>query len=419
MIERTELLPGIFLRAVESHRFKTGCFSLSLLSSLGETASANALFSSLPLRGTSSHPDLRAISNALDDLYGASVGTLVRKRGEVQSTGWYLDFLEDRYAPVPVFRPTLKLLEELVFSPLREGAGYSVSRFEGERCNLRNAIAADLNDKRVYATRQMLQTMCKEETYRFSRNGTQEQVDALTPEGLFQYGQELLATAPIELFYMGAQPQETVIEAVRELLAPLRRGQAAPLPKTQLRPAPEQVREVTEELPVSQSKLSMGFRTEPWFGLEDLAARIVFNVIYGGTNGKLFRVVREERSLCYYVSASYDRYKSIMAVSSGVSLEHVDTAREEILRQLELCQRGQITPEELDMAKGLLCSSVRSDMDNPLRIDEFSLGQVVAGMDYDQRQLLETLSRVTLEDVIRAARGVQPDTYYCLKGVGE
>ena len=97
--KRIELLPGVFLTCVRSEKFKTGCLSVSLLRPLRrEEASANALLSTVLLRGCRDYPNIRSISAFLDRLYGASIGTLVRKKGEVQTTGFYADFLEDRLA---------------------------------------------------------------------------------------------------------------------------------------------------------------------------------------------------------------------------------------------------------------------------------------------------------------------------------
>ena len=89
MNHRTEILPGVYLTAVQSDKFKTGCFSLNLLRPMKkEEAAANALIPSVLLRGSETCPDIASISAKLDELYGASVGTLVRKKGEVQLVGF-------------------------------------------------------------------------------------------------------------------------------------------------------------------------------------------------------------------------------------------------------------------------------------------------------------------------------------------
>ena len=74
MNHRTEILPGVYLTAVQSDKFKTGCFSLNLLRPMKkEEAAANALIPSVLLRGSETCPDIASISAKLDELYGASI----------------------------------------------------------------------------------------------------------------------------------------------------------------------------------------------------------------------------------------------------------------------------------------------------------------------------------------------------------
>ena len=160
MTKRTELFPGVWLNTVRTDRFKTGCFSINLLRPLTmEDASPNALLPSVLLRGCGSYPDMQAISTRLDELYGASVGTLVRKKGEVQTVGLYADFLEDNYAGgEPLFREVLDFVRQLIFDPCMEQVGFVSDYVDGERLNLSNAIASRINEKRAYAVSRLLKT---------------------------------------------------------------------------------------------------------------------------------------------------------------------------------------------------------------------------------------------------------------------
>ena len=90
MMETMALLPGIRLHCYRDNRFKQGCLSIQFLRKMsGGEAALNALLPSVLLRGTTRHPDLRAITLALDDLYGAAVSPLVRRVGDCQTTGLY------------------------------------------------------------------------------------------------------------------------------------------------------------------------------------------------------------------------------------------------------------------------------------------------------------------------------------------
>ena len=97
MIETKNLLPGVTLRHCRDTRFKQGCLSVQFLRQMGaEEAAFNALLPAVLLRGTNAHPNLRSITHRLDELYGATIGTLVRRVGDYQTTGVYCGFMDDR-----------------------------------------------------------------------------------------------------------------------------------------------------------------------------------------------------------------------------------------------------------------------------------------------------------------------------------
>ena len=97
-VTRNQLLPGVFLTAVHTKKFKSSVLSMTLLAPLSaENAAANALIPYLLRRGSEAHPDMQSISAALDQLYGGSIEPMVRKKGEVQCLGFVGSFLDDAY----------------------------------------------------------------------------------------------------------------------------------------------------------------------------------------------------------------------------------------------------------------------------------------------------------------------------------
>ena len=90
MIQTTTISPGVTLRYVRDTRFKQGGFSFQLVRPMvREEAAKNALLPAVLLRGTRKSPDLRAVTQRLDELYGAAVSPLVRRVGDYQTTGLY------------------------------------------------------------------------------------------------------------------------------------------------------------------------------------------------------------------------------------------------------------------------------------------------------------------------------------------
>lgn len=417
MNDRFEILPNVFLTVVQTEKFKTGCCSLNLLRPMSrKEASANALIPSVLLRATEKYPSITDISARLDEMYGASVGTLVRKKGEVQTLGFFADFVEDRLAGAPVFDQVVAFLSEVLLKPLLQNGCFVKEIVESEKQNLSNAIESRINDKRSYVCSQMLGMMCENEAYGIARLGELEDVQKLDEQNLFAHYQNVLAHSQIEIFYMGAQSAETAQTSFRNALAQIPRAQTVTVSTEVIRKAGA-VRQKEEVLDITQGKLAMGFRTGCTVGDKAYPALVMLNAIYGaGMTSKLFLKVREELSLCYYASSSLDKFKGTMVVSSGIEFSKFETAKNEILHQLDECRSGNISDYEFDSAKRYILSSIAAGMDNPSSLDNDYLGQIISGVELSLRELSEKIAAVTKEQVVQAAKQITLDTVYFLKG---
>ena len=419
MNHRTEILPGVYLTAVQSDKFKTGCFSLNLLRPMKkEEAAANALIPSVLLRGSETCPDIASISAKLDELYGASVGTLVRKKGEVQLVGFYCDYVQDEYVDEPVFAPVMAFLAELLLHPRLENGAFPEAVVDSEKLNLENAMLSRINDKRTYAASQLIRTMCAGQPYGIPRIGEPEDLKNITAKSLYAHYRDLLATSRVELFYMGSLSPAAVTKVLQAALAELPRAEVFIPVGTTPAPQARPVQEKTERLDVTQGKLSLGFFTDitakdPRYPALVLAA----TVFGGGATSKLFTNVREKMSLCYYASASFEKFKGVLSVSSGVEFSKLETAKTEILRQMEACKAGDITDDELESARGYLVSDLKIAMDSPGRLDDYYIGQILLEQDGTMEDLASAIARVTKQEAAEAIQALRLDTIYALEGV--
>ena len=420
MAVRLRVRDRVYLTATQSDKFKTGCFSVHFLRPLRrQEAAQNALIPGVLLGGTTSCPDVRSISIRLDTMYGASVGALARKKGEVQAVGLYADYVEDALVGEPVFVPVTRFVAELLFCPLTEQGGFRREIYENERVNLINTMRSTLNSKQTYANLQLLKAMFADEPYGIPAHGEEADLEGLDAVRLFAQYQRLLAEAPVEIVYLGRAAPEEAAAVFREMLSALPSGAGSMVPQT----APGKagpLRQLEQRMPLAQSKLAIGCRCPAARAPQELAEMLCFCALFGGSyNSRLFLNVREAKSLCYYINSVYDKYKGLLRINSGIAADHHAQVREEIYRQLSDCAEGRFTEQELATAKRLLSAQLRSDQDNPSRLDEFYLGQAVLGRQEPLERLIEAVDLVDAAAVRRAAAGVCPDTEFFLKGVGE
>jgi predicted Zn-dependent peptidase len=418
MIHTLQIAPGAVLRCCRDTRFKQGCLSFQFVRPMDERENhLNALLPSVMLRATVPHPDLRAITRHLDDLYGASIGPLVRRLGDRQTTGFYMSFLDDRFAMAGdrVAAGMIAFLEEvLTQSPLEEG-GFLQPIMDSEKRNLISTIESELNDKGSYAMGRLLKNMCRGDAFGLPRLGEKEDVAKITPQGLYDHYLRIRRESPIEIFYVGSMVAEEIAALLQPMLESWERAPITLPPQTGLTAGESS--HVTEAMEVSQGKLCLGFTTPITNRRADYAAMVVMNNIFGaGMTSKLFVNVREKLSLCYSIGASYYGSKGIMTVGAGIDFDKEEKTRQEILNQLEACRRGEITPEELNAVKEAIRSGIRAAHDSPGSIEGYYSTSAIYETAMNPEQYLRAVEAVTVEDVAKAAQQVTCHSSFFLKG---
>jgi predicted Zn-dependent peptidase len=146
----------------------------------------------------------------------------------------------------------------------------------------------------------------------------------------------------------------------------------------------------------------------------------LMNTILGaGMTSKLFMTVREQMSLCYSIGSGYYGTKGLLTVSAGIDFDKEELVSQEVLHQLELCCQGQITEGELDAAKEAVLSSLRATHDSPGAIEGYYTTGYLSGMGMTPAEYMAAVERVSLADVIAAAKTVKLHSTYFLKGVSQ
>lgn len=416
---RREIMQDVFLTYLPARKFKTSRLTVNLIAGLDRaSASANALLPAVLSRGTARYPDMEQLSAAMDTLYGATVDSIVRKKGERQCIGFAASFIDDAFTPhgEKLLEPVAALTGEMLLDPVTAEGHFLPDYVAGEKANLIDAIRSLRNDKRDWADIRLMQEMCAGEPYSILRLGDEETAERIDARSLYLHSRTLLASSRVEVLYCGSAERQRVEDAVLAALRHLPRGQVVPLPAIRRFDPRPQPRVLSEEMDVNQGKLGLGYRC----ATEDTPAMILANLIFGGTsNSKLFMNVRERLSLCYYASSSYARSKGIMTVSSGVEQKDYDRAVEEITRQLTAVQNGDWEDWEQQGALQAMLSSLTSLPDSQSALENYYLGQIATDCDETPEQLARALREVTKERIMAAAQSARLDTVYFLHGKEE
>ncbi len=409
---------GVRLTCITTEQWKTSLISASFLLPLGGMGrSAAALLPEILRSSCACYPGRQQVAVRLDELYGARLEPFVVKRGEIQIIGVMADAVEERYAldaGNSLAQQTTQLVTDLLFHP---ALPLDVSIVKTEVSRLKSRIAALSDNKRNWVIRRMFQHMCSTEDYRLVELGDETELDGITPEKLEAEYDRILRCAPLELFYCGSLCADRVEALFREACRCLPARDEILVPTSSRLDSAAMFRSVTEEEVVRQGKLAIGFRLGVTAEDPLYPAMVLVNACYGGSTGsRLFRTVREEKSLCYYASSQMDKLKGVMAVSSGIENANKQQAEQEIMHQLKLIQCGDLRKEEVEAARRFVLASLRSQQDSPYALENFYRTQAAGRITTTLDQLMSAIAEVSYDQVREAAQRITPELAYFLKG---
>ena len=423
-MQRTALFPGVHLNVIPSEKFKTNYLSVCFVVPL-EKANAHltALVPKVLARGCRHYPDMAGISERLEYLYASEIAPVYVKRAESLIVGFAADFLKDAFVPEKgedLLGKVSELLLDLLFDPLVSDGSFREDYTEGEKNDLINAIGARINNKAAYAKERCTEIMFGARPYGLSELGTVQDVRGATARQVYERYEQLVRTAPVEIFFNGEGDTERLAQLLHSRV-PASSQRLTVFPKREcLTGEPDEVTEVTDEMPVAQGKLVMGLRMGGInVNSDDAAAFSVFNEIFGGSpSSKLFMNVREAMSLCYYCRSAPDMFMSAMFVSSGIETANRDSAYDAILAQLEAMKNGEFSEEDIADAKRSLCNAYRELDDSASSLCLWYLSRVIFGNNGTPQDMTAKIEAVTADEIVEAAKHVSLDSVYFIKGTG-
>ncbi|MDR0885096.1 MAG: insulinase family protein, partial [Clostridiales Family XIII bacterium] len=157
---------------------------------------------------------------------------------------------------------------------------------------------------------------------------------------------------------------------------------------------------------IQQTHLCLGAKGVK-IGSDDYYDMTIYAGILGGSmSSRLFQKVREEKGLCYAVTAIPDCYVEDGAfyIYSAVADDNIEIAIEAIIGEIERMLEG-ITDEELTKAKNLMKASYTFSYESlNSRMNALGKNYLLLGKYFSEEEVLDGISKVTKESVLNIAK---------------
>jgi len=409
---KVALHEGVNLHMVHSDKFKTVLFGLYIKRPLNEEEVAlNALLSRVIDKSTSKLATSREMNQALEMLYGSLIVSDVHKYGEKQMIQIKLQVPGEQYiGDGTLYKGVLGILNDMINHPRCMGDGFDPEIVRREKEALVTEINMRRDHKDSWAVSCCIETMCRNEAYRIHELGTAEAVASITPTELYNHLRSIWQSSEIDLCVIGDFEEEKMKTDIIETIK-FERATITNLTRENIFYEPQEVSHFSEAHDMTQGKLCMGYRVNVPYESPLYSAVLVASVILGGGgSSRFFKVIREKEGLCYTIYSRLEKYKSIMLVYAGVDFENFDRTKALVERIVEDVKEGNISDEELEIAKSTVISNIQSISDYPNSYINFYYNMLVSDGEVDEQKNVDRIKRVTKEDVVHALSAMKLDT---------
>lgn len=411
-------MKGYTLHLIPTKKFKTMTISLRLQSPLTrETTTMRTLLTFVLIAATRKLPSTKTLAMYLDDNYGARLSSNIGTKGKSQIINVNTSFINEVYLPQKdsLLMNQIQLISDLFYDPLIENDAFNEKIVKQKKKELKERLQVNKDDKFSYSLDKLFEYMGHDDVLGISSTGYEDDIEAITAKDLYQYLLKCIREDEKHLYIVGDVDESIVNIFQKYLQFPENQND---YPSSYIFHSDRKdIVEMIEKQDITQSKLNIGYQIQCDFMSPQHYAMTVFNAIFGGfSQSRLFKVVREENSLCYYVSSSYDAFNGIMIVNAGIDFKDYDKALQLIDEQLKDIQSGHLEDSEIEITKGLLENALKRTNDDAGSMIALSYNRDITHKKETNDEYIQKILNVSKEEIIQVSQQIQLDTIFFLTG---
>ncbi len=352
------------------------------------------------------YPSKKLMNKKSDELYGLSTQFRVSSFGYLQQFEARFKTLNPSYMDDNITVEVFNYIQSVICKPL-----LNESSLNEAKTNLKAALLRLQDNPNIASVRLAVKEMVIDEPLKVYSLGSLEMIDKVSLNDVIAFHKKLIDLKPIIITSSDTKLDLSYLQSVLGQKEMDRRQNVYQFKERDFVSA-------SEERSLAQSTISQFYSTQVDLSSDDYYSMRLLAMILGQLPGSLlFQEIREKRSLCYAISASFMASDGLLLIQTGIDASKLEELRPLIAYQIQRLVTGQFPLNLLKVAKKLYLQNMEQlDED---RLSYFNvLNQFdILNRDFDLDFIKMKVKAITKEDIQKAASRLSLIAEGLIKGV--
>ncbi len=403
------------IHTINTDRFKNIHMEIVLRNNINkDTLLSEVFLIHMLMESSKKYKTKRDIVLEQEELYDAACYISYKKVGSSLMSKLIIDFLNPKYTKDDYLEEAIQLPFELLLNPNIENNEFNKEVFNTIYKRLENAINTQKENPSSYASIKALETMDKDSISAININGTIEDLNKIDNNSLLESYNYLLNKSNIDINIIGDINEEEVINIINKY-AKFNDSDREEINYYITNKERDTVIRQSESTDNTQTQLVYLYNTNNLTEYEREYVMPIFNIILGGgtLESKLYKSLREDKSLCYGVRSATFKYDNLLRITTGIDKSNIELAISTIDETVK--DMTNVSKQELDRAISLYETIINMYLDDPEQILELYFYQYIFNRDSLEEQL-NKIKKVSIKEVEDLYSKLKLNTIYVLEG---
>ena len=402
------------LNLITTKKFKTTRIQVSFANVLNpDTVTKRSLLPYLMHAVSKKHDSREKMSKYLEDMYAANFNVGVSRIGKTHFISFELSIINDNFTfnNELLFNKSLNFLNDVIFNPY-----FDKQIFKEESRLLKEYYDSIYSNKMKYAIVEMRHIMFENEIYKIDPLGNKEDLNRINFNDLEGIYNNMITSDLVTISVIGDIDFDEVENVIKNTFNFNDRLFIPVLLDNETKSFNE-VTKIEKVIDVNQAKLVIGYRNETHYLSEDYYKTLVFNVLFGASSeSMLFKEIREDKGLVYFINSSYDPYKGVMFISAGINAKDLDDVLNTTKGIIKNIITMNYSDELITTAKTIINNRLIESLDSSGGLLSRMFRNSLFNLEFDIEEIIKEILNVTKKDISDMAKNLKLDTIYLLRG---